>query len=74
MPYRTVVLATADLQQTPREREGSTLLLEGCDHDYPIVVMATEEGKHAQCLGCKKIGPTSEDSEIARGALLTGKW
>jgi hypothetical protein len=74
MPYRTAVLATADLQQTLREREGSTLLLEECDHDYPIVVMATEEGKHAQCLGRKKIGPTCEDSESARHAPLTGKW
>ena len=59
-----------DLLQIHRGQEESTPLLEGCDHNYPIVVRATKEGKHAQCLGCYKVGPTQEDSQSARHALL----
>jgi hypothetical protein len=62
--------AAFDLRQINGGREESTHLLEGCDHNYPIVVGATKEGKYAQCLGCYKVGPTREDSQSARHALL----
>jgi hypothetical protein len=49
-------------------------LVEGCDHNYPILVKAVEEGKHrcrrTQCLGCKKLGPAHEDYDSAWQALL----
>ncbi len=42
-----------------------------CDHaSYPILVVATQRGKRAQCLGCKEFGPEGQDTQAARRALL----
>ncbi len=42
-----------------------------CDHrDYPIVVVATEMGYHARCLGCEAAGPGRPSLKAARQALL----
>jgi hypothetical protein len=41
-----------------------------CEHDYPMLVIETEEGGYyARCIGCLRVGPERLSGEAARKAL-----
>jgi hypothetical protein len=40
-----------------------------CEHDSPMLVVETEAGYYARCIGCLSIGPERSRSEVARKAL-----
>jgi hypothetical protein len=40
-----------------------------CEHDYPMLVLGTNTGYHARCLGCLSVGPERPIGEAARQAL-----
>lgn len=41
-----------------------------CEHDYPMLVVETEEGSYyARCIGCLTAGPKRLSGEAARKAL-----
>ena len=41
----------------------------GCDHHYPIEVVAVGDVKRARCLGCGACGPARADTKAAMRAL-----
>ena len=50
-------------------REKPTTIFWGCDHHYPIEVVAVGGGKRARCLGCRAYGPVRAAEEDAMLAL-----
>jgi hypothetical protein len=40
-----------------------------CEHDYPMLVVATKAGYYARCIGCLGTGPERLSGEAARKAL-----
>jgi hypothetical protein len=52
-------------------REGRQGNLRWCEHDYPMLVVETEEGGYyyARCIGCLTAGPKRLSGEAARKAL-----
>jgi hypothetical protein len=40
-----------------------------CEHDYPMLVVATKAGYYARCIGCLATGPERLSGEAARKAL-----
>ena len=41
-----------------------------CKHNFPLLVRNVEDGKQAQCLKCRALGPARPNSDAARKALL----
>jgi hypothetical protein len=41
----------------------------GCEHDYPMLVVETNAGYYARCIGCLRVGPERLSGEAARKAL-----
>ena len=54
--------------RTCEERQGN---LRYCEHDYPMLVVETEEGGYyyARCIRCLSVGPERLSGEAARKAL-----
>lgn len=46
-------------------RQGNFL----CEHDYPMLVVETNTGYYARCIGCLSVGPERLSGEAARKAL-----
>ena len=40
-----------------------------CEHDYPVLVVESNAGYYARCIGCLATGPERISSEAARKAL-----
>jgi hypothetical protein len=40
-----------------------------CEHDYPMLAVATKAGYSARCIGCLATGPERLSGEAARKAL-----
>jgi hypothetical protein len=40
-----------------------------CEHDYPLLIVATNRGYYARCIGCLATGPERISGEAARKAL-----
>jgi hypothetical protein len=51
--------------------KGSPIPSPGCDHDRPILLLASAEGRRRGfCLGCTSVGPIREGPLAARLALI----
>lgn len=63
----------------PQKRRGSPdkvspIPSAGCDHDRPILLLVTPEGRRRGfCLGCTSVGPIREGPLAARLALIEAR-
>jgi hypothetical protein len=59
-------------KETTKTWEGRDGNLGWCEHDYPMLVVETEEGGYyyARCIGCLRVGPERLSGEAARKALM----
>jgi hypothetical protein len=42
-----------------------------CNHDYPILLLATNKARRGFCLGCQSVGPVRESPRAAQLALIS---
>ena len=55
-------------ETTRNERDSRSDNLQ-CEHRYPMLVIGTNTGYYARCLGCLTAGPERPRGEAARQAL-----
>jgi hypothetical protein len=53
-------------------QRGSPIPPARCDHDYPVLLLATEDvgRRRGFCLGCQSVGPPRESPRAAQLALI----
>jgi hypothetical protein len=52
-------------------QRGSPIPPAGCDHDYPVLLLAADEGRRRGfCLGCRSVGAVRESPRAAQLALI----